>query len=423
MLTKDLIRARLVGGAVRPGFIAIDDPTALAMAEQLLHVYGMTPPPRRADVAEAVQPVIAGARDPRLARGLDKVLLDRCDFGQVTACDYPECRRILFRAAAARLAAGELTDDAEYRQEILAAADLPAGFGVDDIYADLPENERIERFRSLGAQALLQRYNVALVQALLLRAESLDVTVSSPDPAKMRRLFKYLRFFRLLARMHLVPVPDATSGAGESPEAVRLTIEGPGSVLSQPKRYGLQLASFFPAVCALDAWSLATTVEWKGSPRRLRLTETSGLVSHYRTFSAYVPEEIRLFHQHFAATVTTWHIVGQTPFLRVGGAEVVFPDLSFEGDNGTVVHLELFHRWHAGPLLQRLQALARDPDLPLIVGVDRSLLTNPAVAEACEQSVWFQTRGFLFRDYPTVERSVKCLQQAAVAGITGGERR
>ena len=416
MLTKDLIRARLAGGRLRPGFIAVDDSALLTLAESLLRLYGSEPAPTRAELATAVQPLVAGARDLRLVRGLEKICLDRSEFAQVSDCDYPACRHVVFQASAARLAAGNLEDVEAYRRDVLAASNLPEAFRLDDVYADLPENEPLARFRSLTPRQLLERYNVALVQALLLRSQAIEVTVSSPDPAKMRRLFKYLRFFRLLARLHGT-VATAVPEQGDT--VVHLTIEGPGSVLAQPKRYGLQLASFFPAICALDAWELDAMVEWKGTLRRLRLSEQSGLVSHYRTFSAYVPEEIRLFHRHFADTVEEWSIVGQTPFLRVGEAEVIFPDLSFQHRDGMVIHLELFHRWHAGPLLERLRALEAHPEPPLIIGVDRALTSDPATAEACEQSGWFAERGFLFKDYPTVNRALDCLQRAAAA-VDGG---
>ena len=230
----------------------------------------------------------------------------------------------------------------------------------------------------------------------------------------MRRLLKYLRFFRLLARLS-----EAPGSAAAAVPALHLHIDGPTSLFSEAKRYGLQLACFFPAICGLDTWQLDAVVEWKGQTRPLSLTQDCGLVSHYRNFSAYVPEEIRLFHEHFRRTVEAWRITGQTPYLRGQGQEMVFPDLSFTRADGTVLHVELFHRWHAGPLRERLRLVQERQDLPLIIGVDTALARDPEVAAALAESDWFQERGFTFRDYPTVTKTLACLERAAVRSGRG----
>lgn len=418
MLTKDLIRCRLEKGVVRPRFIDTRDEALRRVAERLLAAYRTQPPPTRGDVEEGVAGIISTCPDPLLARGLDKLLTDRCEFAIAAAHDYPSLRAAVFRVAGEVLRRGRLESAESYRAAVLERAGVVARLGEADLYADLPENERLVRFRDLGPQQLLERYNVGLVQALLLRASGLEVTVSSPEPAKMRRVLKYVRFFRLLARIS--PVADESGDVPGVAPALRLRIDGPASVLAESKRYGLQLACFFPALCALDAWSLDTQVDWKGHPRRLCLSQASGLVSPYRNFSAYVPEEIRLFHDYFRRTVADWRITGETPFLHGGAQEMVFPDLSFSRADGTVCHLELFHRWHAGPLLDRLRLVGDRPALPLIIGVDQALVRDPAVEAALAGSAWFQGRGFVFRDYPTVEKTLACLERAT-AGVRGRE--
>jgi len=384
------------------------DDALLQVAERLLTAYRSQPAPTRGELEENAAGIVATYPEPIVARGLDKLLADRCEFATAGERDYPALRAAVFRVAGQALRAGAPAAAESYRTAVLERAGVVDALAGTDLYADLPENERLVSFRDLGPRQLLERYNVGLVQALLLRASRLEVTVSSAEPAALRRVLKYLRFFRLLARI----TPD-------SPGALRLHIDGPGSILSEAKRYGLQLACFFPALCGLAAWRLDTEVEWKGRRRPLHLTEAAGLVSPYRNFSAYVPEEIRLFHEHFRRTVTDWCVTGQTPFLHGGGQEMVFPDLSFSRADGTVCHLELFHRWHAGPLLDRLRLLRDGPDLPLIIGVDHALARDPAVAAALAASDWFQQRGFMFRDYPTVEKTLACLTRAAAAARVG----
>jgi predicted nuclease of restriction endonuclease-like RecB superfamily len=384
--------------------VRVDDPELLGLADQMLTACRATPPPTRGELEETVTPLLRGCRDLKTANGLRKILLDRCEFRQPDRWDYPGVRQALFKESGSRLAAVRDVSLEQYRTGILSAAALPDGWLEEGVYADLPENEPLAKAPAFGARQLLERYNVGLVQALLLRAEALSVVVRSPDAAAMRRLLKYVRFFRLLARLYML-----TEDAG----AVRLEIDGPASVLAQPRAYGLQLASFFPAVVALERWELDTHVTWRTVRRRLRLTQRSGLVCHYRSFGAYVPEEIRLFHRHFRETVTDWSIVGNAPFLTLQGQEVVFPDLSFESAGGLLVHLELFHRWHRGQLVERLRQWAERPEMALIVGVDRALTRDAEAAAALAACGRFEQEGFLFRDYPTVKRTLACLERFA----------
>lgn len=409
VLTKDLIRCRLDHGAVKPQFIDTDSAGLLGFAEQLIAVYTEQPPPSREEIDEQVRPLLKMHSDVVIARGLQKLLDDRCDFEHPGTLDYPALREILFRASAEILRQGMPEEEEDYQARVLGQVTLPDEFFSEGIYADLPENERLLHLREITPRQLLERYNVALVQSLLLRADRLEVVVAASDSAKLRRLLKYLRFFRLLARIYSAG-PLRMTKEGER-EQIRLVIDGPASLFEQHRRYGLQLASFFPAICSLETWRLDTQVEWKEEKRRLCLTEKTGLVSHYRNFSAYVPDEIKLFHRHFAETADRWRIVGHTPFLQIEGQELVFPDLSFETEGSRTIHLELFHRWHAGQVLQRLETLTRHPRIPLILGVDRFLLRADPVREALESSDWFAERGFLFRDYPTVANTLNCLEK------------
>ncbi len=418
MLTKDLIRCRLDRDRVRPRFVDPADPALLDLAERLLQVYRTRPAPTRGELEEMTEPLLSGCPDPVLARGLNKTLADRCAFEDGGETDAPALRRAVFAASGAVLRAGPPAREDAYRAAVLGQA-APGRQDIESaLYADLPDNERLASFRDLNARQLLERYNVGLVQALLLRASALDLWVSSPDPAPMRRLLKYLRFFRLLTRLTLAE--DAPGAGPPGVRAIHAHIDGPTSLFAEAVRYGLQLASFFPAVCALETWKLEAVIDWRDHPRRLCLDQSCGLACPYRNLSAYVPEEVRLFHEHFRRTVTSWRITGETPFLPAGGQDIIFPDLSFRRADGFLCHLELFHRWHARPLHDRLDWVKRHPELPLILGVDQALARDPATAAALEGNACFQSRGFLFRDYPTVEKTLACLNRAAEARPDSG---
>jgi predicted nuclease of restriction endonuclease-like RecB superfamily len=417
VLTKDQLRFRIVKGVVKPRFVDPQDAGLLQLAGEMLAVFQLNT--TRAEIAEAIEPALSCIPDRKLGRGLEKLLHDRSKFGQPADRDFASFRAHAFAESAKRLSrAGDFEFEA-YREAVAKSLGsdgvegLPVADGLDP-YEDLPEYERLVRFKELYPQQLLERYNCSLVQSLLLHARSLTLTIDEPEPANLRRLVKYLKFFRLLAVIYR----DEGSAAarkkkkkrGTDENRLRIVIDGPATVLGNTSKYGLQLASFFPAVCSLTKWRLETTVLVRnGQEVALVADQKLGLVSPYRNFSVHVPEEISMFHRHFKEKVDDWQVVGETPFIDAGEQKLVFPDFSFENEQNDRVHLELFHRWHGTQLLQRLLFGAANPELPLIIGVDRSLLKKPEVEDAVNGSAWFEQHGFLFRDYPTVVKVRKCL--------------
>ena len=403
MLTKDLILCKIANGRLKPQFVATNDVELLDLAERFLAAYDPTNSPVREEIEELTAQAAQGYRTPKLAQGIMKIVDDQAVFSSPQDMDYAAARYDLFQKAAEIIRANPGQTEEQYHQRLAqATADNPLA-NRESIYEDLPENDRLVKLSFITPQQVLERYNCGLVQGLLLHAGSIQLTVHDTDPAKLRRLFKYLKFFRLLARI----TTDNT--AAETPDKLSIVIDGPASIFDQSKRYGFQLACFFPAVCALDHWSMRAEIEWKASKRFLVLDESSGLVCHYHNFTAYAPEEIKLFHSYFKESVKDWTIVGNAPFIRGDGNDVAFPDFSFQHVNGTIVHLELFHRWHATQVIQRLDWLARNPSAPLIIGIDRFLLKDDKIQFRLDADDALKSRIFLFSDYPTVDKTLRCL--------------
>ncbi len=404
MLPKPLMKFRRTGPGIKPVFIDAADPELLELARQLLELYRLpenpSDAPTRGELEEMAEPLVKGQRDAKLSAGLHKLVTDRCEFTAPLDLDYAELRRRLFRSGAERLKAGpgELS---AYRADVLDGFD-------GEIYRDLPQNEKLCKVRPMFARELLERYNCAQVQSLLLYCNELNLRIEEHNPAAVRRLFKYLKFFRLLAEITQLPVAAKEKKDGTF-FRLALKISGPVSLFENTRKYAVQLGSFFPAVCDLEKWTLVADLEIDQRQSRLRLTEESGVVGHYRNFSAYVPEEITLFHRLFREKSPEWEIVGDSPFFNLGGQELVFPDLSFRHPDGRERHLELFHRWHAGQLTGRLAAMEAKPEPALIIGVDRALSGKKEIRGQLESSSFFQSNGFEFRDFPGVDRVLKKL--------------
>ena len=405
MLTKDLIRARLSGDTVKPQFVRTDDPEILRYAEALILLYGEGTGTTAAELDESAAALAAAFRDKKLAEGLHKTVRDRAEFSLPADCDYPAARVGLFRGTAALLRSGGAPESLEdVKAAVFASVPNAAETFAQGIYCDLPECERLLPMKKLLVREVPERYNVSLVQSLLLFASKLTVTIpAKSEPAFLRRLFRYMKFFRLLFTAEMT-----------GKDAIRLTFDGPASVLEHSAKYGLQIASFFPAVCQLPQWSIAAEVMWKEHPRKLKLDETSGLVSHYANFVAYQPEEIRMFSDYFRTSQTGWTLDDMPGWIPLGGQALLFPDFVFRDGSGREYPMELFHLWHAGQLEQRLAWCEEHPDHDLLLGVDRALLKKDGVLkERLEVSGYFQSHGFLFRDFPGVEKVSKLLDALA----------
>ncbi len=395
MLTRPYIHFRRRAGKIFPVFLNPEDARLMALAEDLLHLYrsGAEERLRRGELEEPVEALCRGSGMPEVAEALTKLVEDRCLFHPARELDYPAARRqLLVRSAALLLR----EDDAESYQRAWRAEPAAAAFAGSDLYGDLPENEVLGGFRDLGARELLERYNLAQVQGLLMRAQRLKLRVSDPETGELRRFFKYLKFFRLLAEIHRV---DA--------ETLELEISGPFAIFANSRKYALQLAGFFPAAVLLKKWALTADIRWndRGEAWRLALDESCGLRSHYRNFSSYVPEEIAMFHRLFREKIRSWQVAGETPFIEGPEGRVFFPDLCFRREGGgPAVYLELFHRWHRTELERRLAFLAEHPEIPLLIGVDRALADEAACARWADQYPGLAPRMFPFRDFPGVDR-------------------
>ena len=78
MLTKDLLRYKVSSIYVKPSFISVSDAKLLTLAERLIAVFENSIGTTREELDEQLEHLTAAWNDVKLARGLVKVLLDRC---------------------------------------------------------------------------------------------------------------------------------------------------------------------------------------------------------------------------------------------------------------------------------------------------------------------------------------------------------
>lgn len=341
MLTGKLLDHSRRKGVLKPRFVDPAKAAPLALAEALLGLLATQLGERRGDVEAALGELDAPDVPPRLAPGLVHLLLRRCTFDTAATTDPQWLRAGIFDAAApawgGHLAGEAAAKDAAavdvpppasldelpaWRERVLRA--VAGGLGLSPVaaeaqlFADLPDNQRLQEVRPITAEALLYRYNVAQVQGLLLQAERLTLTAPWPPATRLRQLMRYLKFFGLLYSLR------------REGDMLHLTADGPLSLLGATGRYGMNLAQFFPALLLWpDAWKLTASVRLRPGqpPAELTVAPHRWLRSHYPDQGQWVPEELAAFIDGMAARGQGWLAEPAAELMPLPDNRFLIPDV------------------------------------------------------------------------------------------------
>ncbi len=380
MLTSDTVRATVRGGVLHPTYVDPAKADLRTLAESLVEIAGRSVEERwsHGELDEALLTEVADLRAGKLAKGLVKLVLDRCDDEVDSPIPPAEVRAAVFRRAVER-GPLSLTTDVLGRvtaDDVLAEVGAELGHDAEvlsrALYADLPEARVMTGFKALSGEALLHRYNVALVQALLLRAYEVKVTLHKPSTDRTRQLLRYARFYQLLFRAE-------TTAAG-----LELVLDGPASILEKSNRYGLALASFFPAVVLQEGgWEVSAEVAWgpTNARRPFTVSASQGLVSHLVDQGAWAPRERAWFLERWEAkgAASGWKISEDPLPITLGARGVLLPDFTFTKGK-RVAHLEIVGTWRRDWLERRLDALQHHGAGNVILAVSRKLAARAGEA-------------------------------------------
>ena len=442
MLTADLLLYTRRKGRIHPRLLDPGDAYLLDGAGALVQLAEAHLGKRRGDLEPLLRGFPLKGPHPKTAAGLAKLLLQRCRFevgwaspggsdapidpvaprgaspmqpsgaspgpmdpggagpgpegGNVEAANPLALRHRLFDLSAKAWQEGSWRGEPAPRESWLRQAGAPSGLGAAEteagMFGDLAENQRLAAVEPVTPEALLFRYNTAQVQGLLSHAERVTIEARWPPPARLRQLFRYLKFFGLLYR-------EAPGPA----DALALVVDGPLAVLEGGARHGRNLANFFPALLLWPQdWTLSAEIRpprkglraGPGGPVRtdlLELRPDPRLRSHYPDQGQWVTDE----HQKFVADFNRrakgpWRAAAAEALLSLPGNRVLTPDFQFEAASGSkIVYLE--HLPHPAPeraaaRLAQAAAAGRDDYLLACRG-------TPAVRERLAEN----PRAVLFR--------------------------
>ncbi len=405
MLTGKMVRVRHARNKLVPQYLDVRNPDLLATADQLVYAFRDSAGRTRGELEEQTADLLGDGPAQLIHQGLAKLLEDRCEF-EVSAGLPPEAvREAVFRLSALHHAQSAASGLPFNREGVVhaAAAELGADPAEVDrsLFADLKDAERILSFDDITPGRLLERYNVGLAQAVLLRAVKLEARVWGETPARFRQLFRAVKFHQLIATIR--------PAAGEA--SYTLAVDGPMSLFSATQKYGRQLALFLPALLHCKAFELKAEVRWgtDRKPKTFALTSSDGLKSPAADFGARVPRELETFATNFRDTVTGWTLSDDPNPLPVGGTTWV-PDFTItHTKTGREVHLDVLGFWRKLDLDAHYQRLKKALPGRFVLVVSDAYKADEAAADGFGDEV------YRFKRTPVAEDVAKLAGK--VAGV------
>ena len=258
-------------------------------------------------------------------------------------------------------------------REVAATLNLTPEVVVQSLFADLKSEQRLTRFEDITPERLLYRYNVALAQAVLLKAVRVHITIRHEPPQRYRQLLRRIKFHRLVCEVERV-----------TPETQLLHLDGPLSLFSATQKYGLQLAFFLPSLLHCQDFELKAELRWSAQrkPKQFMLTPRDGLVSPQTDTGVYVPPEMAMFVDLFRKRAADWEIHEESEIFPLGNGFWV-PDYRLtHRATGKTVLLEVLGFWRRSSAEQHLARLRQHVLQPFLLAVSDQLHIEDADLES-----------------------------------------
>lgn len=376
MLTSDLVRVSKRAGRITPMWLKDKDRERLRIvADELVKTYTAMIGRTRAELDEAAGAVEFTARDRPVVAGLRKLCDDRTELEQDSPLDPEVVRATLFVISSAAHRTAEGFDREAALMQAAAALKTDPTEIEKALFADLKDAQTVRAFDPLTPDELLERYDLGLAQAVLLRATKVTVTFQDERPAMVRDLFRAARFHGLL---HVI---EAT-GKG----SWRVTLDGPFSLFDSVQKYGLRLAVFLPSVLGLSSFTLTAELVWGAERERavFELASKDRVAGWSRTErpTPYVRPEVDALKSAFKSLESSWKVKSNDRVLVGKDGVAIVPDLFFENETtGEEVFLEVFGFWSRAAVWRRVEQVQAGLPARLLLAVSAKARVSEEVLD------------------------------------------
>ncbi|MEM2794173.1 MAG: DUF790 family protein, partial [Candidatus Methanomethylicia archaeon] len=267
MLPSSLLRVRRVGVRIYPVFAGFSY-SNLYIADQLINLFKLSIGKTLGELQKSLEDLEIEFCNLykihyKLYRGLLTILLRRVKTVKPKTPINPiAVRMMLFKASNMMFKGAVLTDDERRKVIEYVAGDL--GISTSEVEkcfdAVYEENEVIEGFEDLDSETLLKQYNLSLTQTLLFKSLKLNIESHITGSEAKRLLWNVKRLGLLYF-------------AEKIANGLRISIDGPASIIRSIERYGTLIAKLIPYIVSLKSWIIEAEI--RGKKRSYKFTLTS----------------------------------------------------------------------------------------------------------------------------------------------------
>jgi len=404
MLPFHLVRYQLDGNRVRIIYVKPESERYLKVAEDLINIYNEHLNSPKLALTKSLSEYENTSVDYHIVRGLAKLLEDMSEFEVVSSIEPEILREKVFEYSRKHhpIVSEESRTHKITREKAL--KELSSDIGIQPyevakcMYADLEENRILTKIKSPPSPGwLLDRYNVALAQAMLYKANKMQIRIFRNIPTKYKLVFKFIKFYRL---MHVIK--------GNNAEGYHITLDGPASMFRLSRKYGFQMALFLPALLHCDHWWMeAKLIMNDNNSCFFKLTDEFGLRSHYKDPGEFDSQLERKFAEKFDKIDTEWKLEREADIIDLKDT-VMIPDFAFVHPDGRRAMMEIVGFWTPDYLKKKLSKLKRAGRSNMVIVVSEKLNCSREDFKEIEGEVIF------FKSSINVEKVLDCVERCAL---------
>lgn len=365
MLTSELVRYKITGDTISPRFILRNRASRyLVDCRNLICLIRAHTGKSQKELLTALTDYEGERTDFKIVRGLSKLILEKAEFAPPHNIDYVRFREQVFSEVQSRYPVLTRRDliHQKTRSDVLKELADQLSFSPEEVmarlYGDLQENQILKSCTiEPDEAALLKRYNLALAQGLLYRAQRMMIRLRSD----YRLVFQYIK---LAGLMHWISPMD--SGGYE------IVVNGPASLLSNTQRYGIRMAAFLPGLILSNDWDMCAEIKTAGGVKQFQLNHGCGLTSHYGALAPFDSAIEQNFYEKFSRKERSWSIEREGSLIDLGGS-VFIPDFTFRHEDGRTVYMEIVGYWTPEYLKKKIEKLNLFQGDNLILAVNSQL--------------------------------------------------
>ncbi len=438
MLTADLARSRTTPDEITPLFIDSVDDRYRQTADALIQLFVDHVGEPKGELEHEIEQLTVADTDYKIVQGLAKLLRDESEFAVQAPVAPHEIRRRLFEQANDQypiVRQPTLGEDTQKLDVYSTVAD-ELGISLEEcyrgMYADLEANKRLVRIGTRTADRytidtdessstttltgssddayeqtdltvdwLLNRYNLALAQAVLYDATEMHIRVWD----QFNTVFSYVKLFGLMHRIYPIDTNGDRVASTDLADGYEAVLDGPASLFAKSQTYGIRMANFLPALPLCERWELDAEVlidEATSETHQFTLDRTGDLTSHYSAGERFDSDLEQTLADKWERATTEWELVREDDVFDLG-AEVMIPDFALEHPDGRRAILEIVGFWTPEYLASKLAKIRQVEAENVIFAVSERLdCANEDFGSAADRVLWFKTG---IHVYDLVERA------------------